>query len=690
MNKDEAKIELERLAKEIAKHDRLYHGKDEPLISDAEYDKLRRLNLEIEKAFPDLVREDSPSFRVGGAVKSGFEKVRHSIPMLSLDNAFSPGDIKNFVSSKKRFLGMDDSEDIIFLAEPKIDGLSCSLRYEKGKLVQASTRGDGEVGEDVTANILTIDDIPKDLHGKDVPDILEVRGEIYMRHEDFEALNKRQEEASKKPFANPRNAAAGSLRQLDSTITARRKLCFFAYGLGEVSEVLAKRQSGIFLRLKEFGFSITKPTSLCKNAAEMMGFYEEISEKRAGLEFDIDGIVYKVDDLGLQERLGFASRAPRWAIALKFPAEQAFTILNEITIQVGRTGVLTPVAELSPITVGGVVVSRATLHNEDEIKRKDIRVGDHVVVQRAGDVIPQIVRVLPEKRGADSKVYIFPNHCPACGSLAIREKGEAKRRCMGGLICPAQRLARLKHFVSRDAFDIEGMGSKVVEAFLDKGWIKDPADIFSLEEVSAAAEVPLEKWEGWGEKSALKLFAAIRDKTEIALSKFIYALGIRQVGSSTAKLLAEQYLSFADLQKAMLEAADSESSARAELVSLDGVGDIMADDITGFFKEEHNQEILDKLLKKIVILDENPADISNSSISGKKVVFTGKLTKMTRAEAKARAESLGAKVSSAISKKTDFLVAGEKAGSKLKKAEAAGVKIFTEDEWLAEVRKSEV
>jgi DNA ligase (NAD+) len=678
-----AKAELKRLAEAIAHHDRLYHEKDAPEISDADYDALRARNDVIEKRFPALVRPDSPSRRVGAPVAGGFAKVTHRKPMLSLDNAFSADHVRAFFQSVHNFfrrpedLARVDPARIEVAAEPKIDGLSCSLRYERGELVLAATRGDGETGEDVTANVKTLRNVPHRLKARGWPDEIEIRGEIYMERPGFFALNADREKAGEPVFANPRNAAAGSLRQLDSSITASRPLKFFAYAWGEASAPVAQTHWQAIERFHDWGFSVNPLSQLCRGVDAVLAFHEKIAVERAALPYDIDGVVYKVNDLDLEERLGFAARAPRWAIAHKFPAQQAQTVLKEIIIQVGRQGTLTPVAVLEPITVGGVVVQRATLHNEDEIERKDIREGDTVVIQRAGDVIPQVVAVVPERRPKDSKPYRFPHKCPICGSIAAREPGEAAWRCTGGLICPAQAVERLRHFVSRDAFDIEGMGAKHIAEFWDDKLIKTPADIFRLDFAKIAAR------EGWGEQSARKLEGAIEARRRITLDRFIYALGIPQVGQQTAKLLARHYGSFARWRRAMAAAQDQESDAWRELNDIHGIGEDMAADIAGFFAERHNLELLDDLLREIEIKDFEAARAQASPIAGKSVVFTGTLTAMSRSEAKSRAEALGAHVSGSISGKTDFLVVGADAGSKAEKARALGVKTLTEAEWLA-------
>jgi len=678
LSRDEADFELRWLAAQIAKHDKLYHQKDAPEISDAEYDALRRRNDEIEARFPDLIRPDSPSRRVGAAPAAGFSKVRHRRPMLSLSNAFSEEDVRDFVARIRRFLNLGEEEPVALVAEPKIDGLSASLRYENGKFVLGATRGDGTEGEDITRNLQTIADIPAELP-PGAPAVFEVRGEVFMSKADFAALNARQEAAGKKVFANPRNAAAGSLRQLDPSITASRPLHFFAYSWGEVSELPADTQRGFLDRLEQWGFVINPLTRLCDGADTALEAYEAIGHARPTLDYDIDGVVYKVDRLDWQERLGMVSRAPRWAIAHKFPAEQAETILEKIEIQVGRTGALTPVARLTPITVGGVVVSNATLHNEDEIRRKDIREGDTVVIQRAGDVIPQVVRVVEERRPEGTEPYQFPDRCPVCGSEAVRPEGEAIRRCTGGLICAAQAVERLKHFVSRDAFDIEGLGAKQVEAFYEDGLIRTPGDIFRLK---ALADALMER-EGWGEKSVSNLLAAIEERRKIGLDRLIYALGIRQVGQATAKLLAANYGTLEALTAAMLEASDPESEAYANLVNIDQIGPSVAGDLTAFFHEDHNREVLRDLENELEIQSFELQVAEDSPVAGKTVVFTGTLTSVSRNEAKAKAESLGAKVAGSVSKKTDYVIVGADAGSKARKAEELGLTILSEEEWLA-------
>ncbi len=681
LDKEDARAKYKKLVAEIARHDALYHGQDNPEITDAEYDALRKQLDELEAQHPEFVTADSPSQTVGAAPSSGFKKIRHNVPMLSLSNVFSEEELDDFITRVKKFLGLGEDDVVEIVAEPKIDGLSCSLRYENGALVMAATRGDGAEGEDITENVRTIADVPHTLKGNP-PEVLEVRGEIYMRRDEFAALNERFESLGKKVFANSRNAAAGSVRQLDSKITAERPLRFFGYALGEVSAPLSDTQWGIREALQSYGFAEAKPAALCKSAAEIIAYYNDINNQRPELAYEIDGVVYKVNRLDYQQRLGFVSRAPRWATAHKFPAEQAVTILRDIEIQVGRTGTLTPVARLEPITVGGVVVSNATLHNEDEIARKGVKIGDHVVIQRAGDVIPQVVSVVEDKRTGDEKDFVFPHECPVCGSQAIREEGEVARRCTGGLICAAQAVERLKHFVSRDAFDIEGLGAKIVEEFYRDGLITSPADICTLEERNKGSLTPIRAREGWGDLSEKNLFKSINEKRTIGLERFIYALGIRQVGQATAKRLAASYADLQTLSQSMQAASDHEGEAYADLIAIEDIGPSVADDLTGFFSEAHNLELLEKLDAQLDIQPFEKPDTSGSAVAGMTVVFTGTLTKMTRAEAKAKAESLGAKVSGSVSKKTDYVVAGADAGSKLKKANELEVKVLSEDEWL--------
>ncbi|TIP76265.1 MAG: NAD-dependent DNA ligase LigA [Mesorhizobium sp.] len=707
LSESEAASELKRLAEEIAGHDKRYHAEDAPTISDAAYDALRRRNLAIEQRFPTLVREDSPSRKVGAAVSEKFRKIVHAIPMLSLDNAFADADVIDFVGRIRRFLRLGADAPLAMTAEPKIDGLSLSLRYEAGRLVTAATRGDGQVGEDVTANARTIAEIPNVLSG-DFPDVLEVRGEVYMRLTDFAELNRRNAEAGKQVFANPRNSAAGSLRQLDTSITASRPLRFFAYTWGAVSAMPADTQMGMVAAFERLGFRVNPLMKLFDSVEGLLEHYRLIESNRATLGYDIDGVVYKVNSLELQQRLGFVSRSPRWAIAHKFPAEKATTILTGIDIQVGRTGALTPVARLVPVTVGGVVVTNATLHNEDYIKGignngqpiregRDIRIGDTVSIQRAGDVIPQVIDVVMEKRPTDSMPYVFPELCPACASHAVREEGEAVRRCTGGLICPAQAVERLRHFVSRGAFDIEGLGEKQIEFFFHAEdpslRIYSPADIFTLKARQAASLTKLENVDGFGATSVRKLFAAIDDRRQIEFSRFLYALGIRHIGETNAKRLARHFLSFAAFREAGQNAVmpagkgDPGNAAWQELNGINGIGSIVAEAVVDFFAEDHNRQALDALLAEVTVLDEEPVGGVSSPVSGKTVVFTGALEKMSRDEAKAMAEKLGAKVAGSVSKKTDLVVAGPGAGSKLKLATELGIEVIDEDAWLARIGK---
>lgn len=769
----EAEAELARLAREIARHDQLYHGQDAPEISDAAYDALQARNSALEARFPDLVRVDSPSRRVGAAPTEGFGKIRHAVPMLSLGNAFEDSDITDFVERVRRFLTLPASVPLEFTAEPKIDGLSISLRYVDGAFTAAATRGDGSEGENVTANVVALASIPKRLKGPDVPRVIDVRGEIYLSHADFQTLNAQQEAEGGKIFANPRNAAAGSLRQLDPSVTARRPLKFFAYTWGEASSLPAGTQSGVIAAYGRWGLPTNPRMRTCEDAAALLAYYRETGENRSKLGYDIDGVVYKVDRLDLQERLGFVSRAPRWAIAHKFPAEQARTTLLAIEIQVGRTGALTPVAKLEPVTVGGVVVSNASLHNEDEIQRKDVRVGDTVIVQRAGDVIPQVVGIVPEKRPKHATAFVFPDICPACGSHAVRESdpstGEADvvRRCTGGLACPAQAKERLKHFVSRNALDIEGLGDERIELFFDDGLIREPADIFTLEERDAASAERLADRKGFGQRSVDNLFKAIAARRQIPLDRLIFGLGIRHVGETTARDLARAFgtwdsfrtavaraietrpgrqwrrflaipgvgaktaeaavraiaahperlkkigdlfgdplaarlvaakmapakaaaalaEAFKDDTEALIAAAQSAVNQLAgdgylELASLNGVGEVATDALADFFSEPHNVAAVERLVERLEISAVTPPVAEASTVTGKTVVFTGTLTRMGRNEAKALAERLGAKVAGSVSKKTDYVVAGSDAGSKLSKAQELGVAVLSEDEWL--------
>jgi DNA ligase (NAD+) len=684
LTEEEARHELAWLADEIGRHDRLYYTETAPEISDADYDALRRRNTAIEVRFPELIRADSPSRRIGAAPATGFAKVTHSRPMLSLENAFEDADVREFFAGIRNFFRRTATEalvaeDIIeIMAEPKIDGLSIGLTYRQGRLVQGATRGDGVTGENVTTNLRTLATIPETLAGDEWPELIEIRGEVYLERAGFFALNEERAAAGEPVFANPRNAAAGSLRQLDSTITARRPLKFFAYAWGEADARFARTHKEALARFRDWGFTVNPRSRLCRGIDQALAYYSEIAAERAGLPYDIDGVVYKVNDLGLQDRLGMVSRAPRWAVAQKFPAQQAQTILRDICIQVGRQGSLTPVAMLEPITVGGVVVQRATLHNEDEIARKDVRVGDTVVVQRAGDVIPQIVAVVLDRRPKDAQPYAFPDHCPICGSLAVREPGQVARCCTGGLICAAQAVERLRHFVSRNCFDIEGLGEKHITAFWRDGLIRQPGDIFRLD------PKVIMKREGWGELSARNLISAINERRRIAFDRFINALGIPQVGQATARLLARHYRSLANWRREMEAAQDPESEALAGLVEVGGIGESMAADIIGFFAEPHNQAVLDDLAREVAVIDwEAPAQRVASPLAGKTIVFTGSLESMSRSEAKARAEALGANVTSSVSAKTDYVVAGADPGSKATKAATLGVKLLDEADWLA-------
>ena len=676
----EASALLAQLADIIAYHDARYHAADEevqPEISDAEYDALIQLNREMETAFPSLIRANSPSRRVGVEAGSQFAKITHALPMLSLGNAFDETDLYEFTARIRRFLSLTEETEIEMTAEPKIDGLSLSLRYEGGHLVHAATRGDGTIGEDVTANVRTIAEIPTELSGT-IPDIFEVRGEVYMRRSDFDSLNSQQEQQGAKIFANPRNAAAGALRQKDAQITASRNLRFFAYAAGALSAPVSDTHFGFLEQLRGAGFIVNPLTILCRNEADLIAHYTQIAATRATLDYDIDGVVYKVNRHDWQERLGQVSRAPRWAIAHKFPAEQAETILRDIEIQVGRTGALTPVARLEPVLIGGVTVSNATLHNEDEIRRKDIRIGDHVILQRAGDVIPQIVRVRIEKRPADSQEYIFPDSCPICGHDAIRPEGEAVRRCTGGFNCEAQSRERLKHFASRNAMDIDGLGTQLIDLFYDKGWIRTPADIFRLPE----RQSEIAALERMGEKSAANLTAAIEAVRSAGLEKLVFGLGIRQIGQATAKLLAIRYQSLEALMQACVNAANPAHPDYEDLTSIDQIGASVTDDLIQFFTEERTAAMIADLLSQTTPQPPE-APSTDSPVSGKTVVFTGTLTQLSRSEAKAQAEKFGAKVSGSVSAKTDILVAGPGAGSKLKKADELEIQILSEKDWLA-------
>ncbi|MDN5249126.1 MAG: NAD-dependent DNA ligase LigA [Alphaproteobacteria bacterium] len=687
----QAQAELARLAKLIAHHDYLYNTQDSPEISDAEYDELRKRNAQLEKYFPEFIRSDSPSAKVGAEPLKGFAKVTHKVRMLSLDNAFSTQDVFNFISRTRKFLKLDENIELAFIAEPKIDGLSLSLRYENGLLASAATRGNSIIGEDVTANAITIRGIPEQIPS--APRILEVRGEVYMRRADFQALNIKQKEEGKAIFANPRNAAAGSLRQLDSAITQTRKLAFFAYGLGEISENIASSQMELLQCYQKFGFSTNTLARLFTREEELIEYYNFIEVERPNLEYDIDGIVYKINDFALQKRLGDISRVPRWAIAHKFAPQKAVTIIKAIDIQVGRTGALTPVARLEPVTVGGVVITNASLHNEDYIKAigndgaiirdgRDIRVGDSVLVQRAGDVIPQVLDVLLQKRPKVSHAFVFPDYCPACGSLAIREDGEAIRRCTGGLYCPSQAVGRIKHFVSKRAFDIIGLGQKQIEFFYHavdpQLAIRDVSDIFTLQERQKASLTKLENIDGFGEVSIKKLFAAINNSRKITFSRFLYALGIRHCGEISAKRLAQTYKSF--------EAFDKDARAQTawpQIEAIDGLGEMVARSIAYFYSQPPNLEIIDKLLNEVQVVDEENIVTTSSNISGLVIVFTGSLEHMSREEAKAQAQKHGARTANAISKNTDLVVIGKDAGKKLAKAQELNIKVIDEEEWSA-------
>jgi DNA ligase (NAD+) len=699
LTEEQAEIELRELAKLILYHDRLYEDA-EPELHDSEYDALRIRNNEIEKLFPNLIRPDSPSFKVGAPLTGKFKKVKHKVPMLSLNNAFTYEDIDNFFSSIRSFIIelSDPSIPIDIVAEPKIDGISCSLRYEKQRLVLGATRGDGLEGDDVTNNVKYIndDDIPKQLPAS-APDSVEVRGEIYMSDEDFLLLNKEQEDRDQKIFANPRNAAAGSLRQIDPKITASRPLRFFAYALGDISLPIAKTQWEIRKQIASWGFQLNEPAKILTGLDEIKQYYEEIQLRRSRFGFSIDGVVYKVNRIDLQERLGFITRSPRWAIAHKFSPEKGQTHISDIKIQVGRVGILTPIAELEPINIGGVLVSRATLHNQDEIERKDFRKGDLIEVQRAGDVIPQVVSVILKNRPIDAIAYEFPEKCPICQSKTAREQYESARYCTGGLYCPAQTLEKLKHFVSRDAFDIEGLGGKIIEMFYNERLVKDPSDIFRLEEKLSkpalnfngpANITPLEEREGWGAKSANNLFSAIRNKRKISFERFLYALGIKNVGEITAKIIARNYISFSNFFEATLNFKNQNSDSYKQFINIWGIKSAVADAISDFFSEEHNIKVIKELLQLIEVEDYEFTFSSKSKIAGKTVVFTGALEKMSRNEAKSKAESLGANVSNSISIKTDYVIAGASAGSKLKKAKELRLTVLSENDWLKIINES--
>ena len=679
--------ELTRLADEIAAHDLRYYQDEAPTVSDAEYDALKRRNADIEARFPHLVRDNSPSLRIGAARAASFSPVEHGVPMLSLDNAFSDDEVTEFEARVRRFLRVPEGDEVAFTAEPKIDGLSASLRYEKGVLVQGATRGDGRIGEDVTANLKTIKAIPHRLKGKGWPEVIEVRGEVYLGHAEFAALNEAAQAAGERTYANPRNAASGSLRQIDPSITARRPLRFFAYAWGLLSAPFAETQWQALGALKAWGFETTPEARRVVGAVGLLEAYRALEAARPHLGYDIDGVVYKVDRLDWQARLGFVSRSPRWAVAHKFPAQQARTVLEGIEIQVGRTGSLTPVARLTPVTVGGVVVKNATLHNADEIARLDVRIGDTVVLQRAGDVIPQILRVIPEERPADATPYDFPAHCPCPLHTPVARETTAGgaetvvRRCTGEFACPFQRIEHLKHFVSRRAFDIEGLGEKQLQAFFDEGLIREPADIFRLARDEPVLQALRER-DGYGETSVRNLIAAIEARRRIALDRFIYGLGVRHIGETTAITLARGYGSKDAFLAAMDQVADRDEAAMAELDALDQVGGAVIEAAAAYFAEDHNRRIVQNLVEQLDVQDA-AAPKTDTAVAGKTVVFTGALERMTRDEAKAQAETLGAKVASSVSKKTDIVVAGPGAGSKLKTAAELGIQVLTEDEWLA-------
>ncbi len=683
LSESEAKEELAALAVDINHHDQLYYEKNHPSISDATYDELRLRNKKIEKKFPQLIHKDSPSFRVGSKSSKGFRKIKHVSPMLSLDNAFSIEDMADFYLRIRRFLNLKTDTCIELIAEPKIDGLSASLHYKDGKLEKAITRGDGAEGEDITANIKTINSIPPTLKSFTLPKNIEVRGEVYMSHKDFEELNQQRKINKESLFSNPRNAASGSLRQLDFNITKERKLHFFAYALIDNDKLALDTYDKQKNWIKQAGFTSLPESEHIRSLEELEAYYQSLEIRRSNLPFDIDGVVYKVNNLSWQKRLGSSARSPRWAIAQKFPAEKAITILKDIKVQVGRTGVLTPVASLHPITVGGVVVKRATLHNEDELRRKDIRIGDTIIIQRAGDVIPQVVEVLKEYRPKNTVAFNFPKSCPECNSHIVREDGYAAWYCTGGLICPAQIVEHLKHFVSRDAFNIEGLGRKHIEVFFKKGILKSPQDIFTLEKKDRIGSSKIQDKEGWGELSALNLFSAIDKARTVILSRFLFSLGIPMIGKITAKSLAQYFQSYTNLKKFMLQLIQKDTAARKEILSLNGIGQIALDNLINFMEEPHNQDILLALENELTVQNEPQIKASTHQfLTGKKVIFTGALKNMTRAEAKQLAETLGAKVQSSLSVKTDYLIVGDTPGSKRKKALELGIPIITEQEWL--------
>ena len=693
LSEDMARKELSDLALEIADHDIRYHRDDNPTITDGAYDELRQRNFDIENRFPHLILRNSPSKKVGAGIKDGFSKVKHATPMLSLDNAFTEGDVQEFMGRVRRFLNLLPHDRVAVSAEPKIDGVSASLRYENGVFVRGATRGDGTEGEDITENLKFVEGVPQQLSG-DYPAVVEIRGEVYMTRTDFFALNQTAEKNGDKIFANPRNAAAGSLRQLDISVTARRKLKLFAYAWGDISEPIGDTMEHARVRIASWGFTLNEPTKICDTVEDMIAHYNHIMAIRADLPFDIDGVVYKVDTLDYQNRLGFVSRAPRWAIAHKFPAEQAETIINDITIQVGRTGILTPVAELSPITIGGVVVSRATLHNSDYLLEKDIRITDHVIVQRAGDVIPQVVDPVLSKRQTTATPFVYPTHCPECNSPTERIDGEAATRCTGGHTCKAQAIEGLRHFVSRNAFDIEGLGVATIEQFYEKGWLRTPADLFRLSQYKDHV-LPLD---GWGDKAWSNLMSAIDARRTIDLHRLIFALGIPQVGNTTAKLLAKHFLTFDALRDNALQARVPSKDDKSEdsyqsntafgafenFVSIDQIGDNMAAGILAFFQTDMIAHMVDDLVNQLSHINTVEV-IQGGALDGMTVVFTGKLSKLSRDEAKSQAERLGAKVAGSVSSKTSLVIAGADAGSKLKKATALGIEILDEDTWIAKL-----
>lgn len=680
LSEAEAAEELAWLAREIERHDRLYYVYAAPEISDAEYDALRRRNEAIEARFPHLMRPDSPSLRIGAPPAEEFAKVRHAVPMFTLDNAMNEEELRDWVQRIRRLLGLAAQEPLVFAGEPKIDGLSCSIRYENGLLVRAATRGDGFTGEDVTANVRTIREIPQRLVTHEPPPVIEIRGEVYMNRSAFLELNERRQAAGEPVFANPRNAAAGSLRQLDSRVTAQRPLRFFVWGWGEAEPPITGSYLGFLERVRTWGFPVNPLTRRLESVEELLAYHDELEQRRAELDYDIDGVVDKVDDIALQERLGFVQRAPRWAIAHKFDPEKALTVLREIAVQVGRTGALTPVALLDPVTVGGVVVRRATLHNEDYIRERDIRVGDTVIVQRAGDVIPQVLGVVREKRPPDAVPWQPPEHCPVCGSLAVRPPGEAIRRCTGGLFCPAQAVERLVHFVSRRAFDIVGLGDKQVRQLWEAGVLRNPVDIFRIPRDPGRRDA-IRALPGWGEKKLANLIAAIEARRRIPLDRFIFALGIRHIGEVNARSLARHFRSFAAWRDAMHRLARGDEATRRQVEAIEGVGPVIAESLAEFFAEPRNAELVDELAREVEVEAVAAPAARESPIAGRTIVFTGELSRMSREEARALAESLGARVSESVSRRTDFVVVGERPGSKYRRAQELGVRILSEDEW---------